>query len=99
VEPGHYSLELLYLPESASTPWYRLDFEVAFMVWDGVIGVDWADAEQHSAARLARRDLVQVPAGQEFRLRNTAVGVVRAAAIIGTRAPDPDLWESGRPSR
>jgi mannose-6-phosphate isomerase-like protein (cupin superfamily) len=99
VEPGHYSLELVYLPESASTPWYRFDYEVAFMVWDGTLGVEWAEAEQQATARLAQRDLVQVPAGQEFRLRNDAVGIVRAAAIIGTPSPAADAWARGRLSR
>jgi mannose-6-phosphate isomerase-like protein (cupin superfamily) len=99
VEPGHYSLEMVYLPESAATLWYRLDHEVAFMVWDGVLTVDWADGERQASARLARRDLVQVPVGQEFRLVNNAVGTLRAAAILGTPSPAPDLWTSGRASR
>jgi mannose-6-phosphate isomerase-like protein (cupin superfamily) len=97
VEPGHYSLELVYLPESAATPWYAFDVEVAFMVWDGVLTVDWAESLEEATARLAKRDLVQVPPGQKFRLRNDALGSVRAAAIIGTPTPDPDLWTGGVP--
>src|SRR6266516_1298628 len=31
VEPGHYALELVYVPEATETPWYRFDYEVAFM--------------------------------------------------------------------
>jgi mannose-6-phosphate isomerase-like protein (cupin superfamily) len=99
VEPGHYSLEMVYLPESAATLWYRFDHEVAFMVWDGVATVEWADGERQASARLGRRDLVQVPAGQEFRLTNTAVGTLRAAAILGTPSPAADVWTSGRASR
>jgi hypothetical protein len=99
VEPGHYSLEMVYVPESAATPWYRFEHEVAFMVWDGVVSVEWSDAAERASARLAKRDLVQVPPGQQFRLRNEAVGTVRAAAMIGTPTPAPDMWASGRPSR
>jgi hypothetical protein len=95
VEPGHYGLELVFLPESAETLWYRFDYEVAFMVWDGVLTVHWADGEQRTSTRLARRDLVQIPAGQTFRLANNAVGTVRAAAMLGTPAPAADLWTSG----
>jgi mannose-6-phosphate isomerase-like protein (cupin superfamily) len=95
VEPGHYSLEMLHVPESASTPWYRFDYEVAFMVWDGVLSVDWTEADQQVSTRLARRDLVQVPPGQTFRLRNAAVGTVRAAAMIGTPTPPANLWSPG----
>jgi hypothetical protein len=69
------------------------------MVWDGVLSVDWADGDQRASTRLARRDLVQVPPEQEFRLRNSAVGTVRAAAIIGTPTPTTDLWRGGRVSR
>jgi mannose-6-phosphate isomerase-like protein (cupin superfamily) len=98
VEPGHYSLEMLYLPESVATNWYQFDFEVAFMVWEGVMTVEWA-AEQNearAAARLAKRDLVQVPPGQAFRLANEGVGSLRAAAMIGTADPSMELWTSGR---
>src|SRR5206468_3633435 len=92
VAPGHFSLEMVYVSEGASTPWYRFDHEVAFMVWDGVLTVEWAEAQEQAAARLARRDLVQVPEGQLFRLRNDGVGSVRAAAIIGTSSPAADRW-------
>ncbi|MBV8719267.1 MAG: cupin domain-containing protein [Chloroflexi bacterium] len=95
VEPGHYSLEMVSLLQSAATPWYRFDFETAFMVWDGVLSVEWADdGDEQATARLARRDLVQVPAGQKFRLRNDAATVVRAAAMIGNPLPPADLWRS-----
>jgi hypothetical protein len=95
VEPGHYSLEVLYLPHSIATPLYRFDFEVAFMVWEGVLTAEWAEADQQASARLAARDLVQVPAGQQFRLRNDAAATVRAAAIIGTPTPPAGLWSPG----
>lgn len=94
VEPGHYSLELMYLPESTQTGWYSFEYEVAFMVWDGVLTVEWAFEGERAASRLGTRDLVQIPAGQAFRLANEAVGTVRAAAIIGTADPAADLWAS-----
>ena len=97
VEPGHYSLEMVYLPASSATPWYEFDIEVAFMVWEGVLSVDWAESSEEASTRLGKRDLVQVPPGQRFRLRNDAVTTVRAAAIIGTPTPDANLWSSGRP--
>src|SRR5919199_3801063 len=55
LEPVHYSLEMVYLPEGCRTPWYRQAAEVAFMVWDGLLGVEWAsDAGERAATRLAR---------------------------------------------
>lgn len=99
VEPGHYSLEMVYLPEATDTPWYQFDYEVAFMVWDGTLSVEWADPDgdgQRATSRLARRDLVQVPAGQPFRLSNQAVGTVKAATIIGIPTPAAEFWTSGR---
>jgi mannose-6-phosphate isomerase-like protein (cupin superfamily) len=98
IKPNHYSLEMLYLPDGARSGWYRFDDEVAFMVWDGLLTVEWADGQEHPSARLARRDLVQVPPGQAFRLVNDGVGTVRAATMIGTATPPADLWESASPS-
>jgi hypothetical protein len=92
VEPGHYCLEMLHLGSQGCTDWYTHEFEVAVMVWDGVLSGEWAEAGQTASARLAARDLVQVPAGQQFRLRNDGPRPVQAAAIIGTATPPPNLW-------
>ncbi|GAC1328007.1 MAG: hypothetical protein NVSMB2_27330 [Chloroflexota bacterium] len=92
VDPGHYALEMIALPEGARTPWYRFEYEVAFMVWDNLLGVEWSDGSATATTQLARRDLVQVPARQSFRLTNQAVGLARAAAILGTTTPAPTRW-------
>lgn len=92
VAPGHYSLEMLHLSPGGVTDWCTQQFEVAFMVWDGVLGVEWSAGGQVASARLATRDLVQVPAGERFGLRNDGPKPVQAAAIIGTATPPPDLW-------
>jgi mannose-6-phosphate isomerase-like protein (cupin superfamily) len=96
VEPGHYCLEMVYLPSGSRSPLYCFEFETGFMVWSGVLGVEWqgTDGADTSAARLGQRDLVQIPAGQAFRLTNDTADVVRAAMMIGTPTPPADFWES-----
>lgn len=96
VEPGHYSLEMLHLPSGARTGWYRFDYETAYMVWGGVLTVEWADQDGKATTNLAQRDLAQVPAGQTFRLVNDGAEVAKAAAIIGTMTPEASLWATGR---
>jgi mannose-6-phosphate isomerase-like protein (cupin superfamily) len=92
VDAGHYCLEMLFLPPGARTGWYRQEFELAFMVWQGVLGVEWADGSDQSSEWLSRRDLVQVPPGQRFRLFNDGPNQTQVAAMVGTAAPPQDIW-------
>jgi quercetin dioxygenase-like cupin family protein len=92
VDPGHFSVEMLHLSEGCETPWYQLEHEVAFMVWDGMLRVDWRDETDEASAGLGKRDLVQVPPMQTFRLTNPGMQAARAVAMLGTPAPRGDLW-------
>jgi hypothetical protein len=96
VEPGHYCLEMVYVPSGSRSPVYCFPYETAFMVWSGVLSVEWhnQDGRGGSAARLGQRDLVQIPAGQAFRLANDGADVARAAMMIGTPTPPEGLWQA-----
>jgi quercetin dioxygenase-like cupin family protein len=96
VEPGHYCLEMVHLPSSSRSPVYCFAYETAFMVWNGVLTVEWQEHESEAGctAHLSQRDLVQIPAGQAFRLANGGADVVRAAMMIGTTSPSADMWRA-----
>jgi len=96
VDPGHYSLEMVQLLAGTNSPWYRAAYETAFMVWSGVLAVDWQNENERdqSTVHLGPRDLVQIPAGQAFRLANHGAEIARAAIMIGTPTPPDDLWRA-----
>jgi hypothetical protein len=75
---------------------YRFPFETAFMVWSGVLTVEWhaEDGQSGSAVNLGTRDLVQIPAAQAYRLANAGTDVTRAAVMIGTPAPPEQMWRA-----
>ncbi|MDA3631051.1 cupin domain-containing protein [Saccharopolyspora oryzae] len=87
-----FSLEFLHLPERAETLTYTFDHEVAFMVWEGQVAVEFTDGEQAASTLLGARDLVLVEAGQTFRLRNSGAGVAKLSAALGTATPAADRW-------
>ena len=62
------------------------------MVWDGMLRVDWRDETDNASAGLGKRDLVQVPTMQTFRLTNPGMQAARAVAMLGTPTPRRDLW-------
>ncbi|HZU17116.1 MAG TPA: cupin domain-containing protein [Candidatus Dormibacteraeota bacterium] len=95
VTPARFSLEMLYLPPGACSPLYRHPHETAFMVWEGVLTVDFEEAGARASTRLAARDLVMAPAGQRFRLRNEGAAPMRAAVIMGTPTPASNFWSGG----
>jgi mannose-6-phosphate isomerase-like protein (cupin superfamily) len=95
VAPARFSLEMLHLPAGVGTRRHRHPHETAFMVWEGILTVEFEDGGAAAATRLGPRDLVMVPAGQAFRLRNEGAAPVRAAVIAGTPAPASDFWSAG----
>jgi mannose-6-phosphate isomerase-like protein (cupin superfamily) len=91
-----FGLEFLYLPEQAESLSYVFDHEVAFMVWQGQLAVEYLDGGDTSGALLGARDLVLVEPGQRFRLRNSGAGTLRMTATLGTADPEPGRWTEGR---
>jgi mannose-6-phosphate isomerase-like protein (cupin superfamily) len=91
VESIRFSLEMLQLPSGAATPVYQFDYEVALMVQAGLLTVEFVGLESE-ATQLGLRDLVQVPAGQPFRLANDGAAIVRASAAWGAPDPAADRW-------
>lgn len=87
-----FSLEFLYLPERVETLTYTFDHEVAFMVWDGQIAVEYLDGDRTADALLGKRDLVLVEPGQRFRLRSTGGTTAKVSATLGTPTPEPGRW-------
>ena len=87
-----FSLEFLYLPERVETLTYTFDHEVAFMVWDGQIAVEYLDGDGTADALLGKRDLVLVEPGQRFRLRSTGGVTAKVSATLGTPTPGPGRW-------
>lgn len=93
VESIRFSLEVVHLPSGAAAGVYEFDEEVAFMVWDGLLTVEFPGSGSGSEhAQLGPRDLVRVPAGQPFRIANPGAAVATASAAWGTPAPRPDRW-------
>jgi mannose-6-phosphate isomerase-like protein (cupin superfamily) len=92
VPSARFSLEFLYLPERAETLTYVLDHEVAFMVWQGQLGVEYLDGRASASALLGERDLVLVEPGQRFRLRNGGVGTLKVSATLGSPEPASARW-------
>jgi mannose-6-phosphate isomerase-like protein (cupin superfamily) len=90
-----FGLEFLYLPEQAETLTYAFDHEVAFMVWQGQLAIDYLDGGDAVTALLGERDLVLVEPGQRFRLRNGGAGTVKVAATLGSPTPAARRWTDG----
>lgn len=93
-----FALEFLYLPEHTETLTYTFDHEVAFMVWQGQLAIEYLDGRDSgdsAAALLGERDLVLVEPGQRFRLRNGAAGTLKVAATLGSANPAPERWTDG----
>jgi mannose-6-phosphate isomerase-like protein (cupin superfamily) len=91
VESIRFSLELVHLPSGAASPVYEFADEVAFMVWNGLLTVEFAATDTEST-HLGPRDLVRVPAGQPFRISNDGAAVATASAAWGTPAPAAGRW-------
>jgi hypothetical protein len=66
--------------------------EVAFMVWDGQIAVEYLDGDGTADALLGKRDLVLIEPGQRFRLRSTGGVTAKVSATLGTPTPEPGRW-------
>jgi len=87
-----FSLEFLHLQERAETLTYSFDHEVAFMVWDGQVAVEYLDGDRTADALLGKRDLVLVEPGQRFQLRNSGGGPAKLSATLGTPTPERGRW-------
>lgn len=90
-----FSLEFLYLPAQAESLTYRFDHEVAFMVWDGQLAVEYVDGDRSAGVVLGKRDLVLVEPGQVFRLYNAGGGTAKVSATLGTATPAAARWRAG----
>jgi mannose-6-phosphate isomerase-like protein (cupin superfamily) len=90
-----FGLEFLYLSEQAETLTYVFDHEVAFMVWQGQLAIDYLDGSDSAGALLGARDLVLVEPGQRFRLRNGGAGTLKVAATLGSPTPAARRWIDG----
>ena len=91
VESIRFSLEVVHLPSGAASPVYEFADEVAFMVWNGLLTVEFTGTGTEST-QLGPRDLVRVPAGQPFRISNDGAAVATASAAWGAAAPAANRW-------
>lgn len=93
VESIRFSLEVIHLPPLAETPVQSFEHEVAFMLWSGLLTVEFPG---DGVTQLGTRDLVRVPAGQPFSLVNLGATVATASATWGTPVPSGDRWTPSR---
>jgi mannose-6-phosphate isomerase-like protein (cupin superfamily) len=87
-----FSLEFLYLPVEARTLTYTFDHEVAFMVWEGQLDVEFLENQKSAHTLLGKRDLIVVDPGRTFRLRNGGGVTAKVSATLGSPAPAADRW-------
>ena len=92
VQPGHFSLQMLFLPPGTTLPPVRRDHDVALMVWQGQLEAAISDDGQAVTTSLGPLDLLRIAPGQQAGVRNSGPGIMQAAVAIGSAAPAADLW-------
>jgi mannose-6-phosphate isomerase-like protein (cupin superfamily) len=90
VEPGHFSLQMTYLPPRTELPARAWDHDVALMIWRGQVEAT-VRSDRTLEVRAGPLDLVRVRAGDEVVISNQGPVTAQLATVIGSSEPSA-LW-------